>query len=215
MTYGPSSPIGWRLDNVNETVSTLHVCVAELFYVPGNDFMCLFRERKGDIYVQLGNSSILWDPDPCSVTSYSVPGAFLIIHGRRNNSMAFQLGGALVVSIPIVVGIIFCLILCLRRKSRKLTLNSSTHIWRQAPTATVCCADLRDEDSHHEFAAMVWRTHVTGFLCLQTLGFCRMKHWLTSTRIGQSQQKCWRLLSHTSLNVSADVSVLVGVLGYK
>ncbi|XP_025108396.1 uncharacterized protein LOC112572751 isoform X2 [Pomacea canaliculata] len=63
------------------------------------------------------------------VTFVSLPaGAFLIIHGRRNNSMAFQLGGALVVSIPIVVGIIFCLVLCLRRKSRKLTLNSSTHI---------------------------------------------------------------------------------------
>lgn len=89
----------------------------------------VYLENEREIFIySWGIVASCETPDPCSVTSYSVPGAFLIIHGRRNNSMAFQLGGALVVSIPIVVGIIFCLILCLRRKSRKLTLNSSTHI---------------------------------------------------------------------------------------
>ncbi|KAK7101595.1 hypothetical protein V1264_019953 [Littorina saxatilis] len=53
-------------------------------------------------------------------------GAFLIIHGNRKHLLAFQLGGALVVSIPVVVALIFCLILCLRRKSSSRKLNFST-----------------------------------------------------------------------------------------
>jgi hypothetical protein len=58
------------------------------------------------------------------------PGAFLIIHGNRQNLLGFQLGGALVVSIPILVGFVFCLILCLRRKAttRKLYLGHSANI---------------------------------------------------------------------------------------
>ncbi|XP_076448449.1 uncharacterized protein LOC143285114 isoform X2 [Babylonia areolata] len=62
------------------------------------------------------------------VTFVSLPGgAFLIIHGNRQKLLAFQLGGALVVSIPIVVGVVLCLVIYLRRKtSRKLSYSSSS-----------------------------------------------------------------------------------------
>ena len=58
-----------------------------------------------------------------------VPGAFLIIHGNRKRLLAFQLGGALVVSVPVLVAFVFCLILCLRRKStsqRKLNFQTAS-----------------------------------------------------------------------------------------
>lgn len=65
------------------------------------------------------------------ITFVSLPaGAFLIIHGNRKDLLAFRLGGALVVSIPVLIGLIFCFILCLRRKStaRRLNFSNSTHI---------------------------------------------------------------------------------------
>lgn len=56
-------------------------------------------------------------------------GVFLIIHGNRKNRLGFQLGGALVVSIPIIIGFVFCLILCLRRKSsRRPTFSTTAHV---------------------------------------------------------------------------------------
>ncbi|XP_076468779.1 uncharacterized protein LOC143299454 isoform X2 [Babylonia areolata] len=62
------------------------------------------------------------------VTFVSLPaGVFLIIHGNRKSLVGFKVGGALVVSIPIVIAFAFCLILCFRRKwTRRLTLQPST-----------------------------------------------------------------------------------------
>ncbi|XP_012941354.1 uncharacterized protein LOC101850025 [Aplysia californica] len=51
-------------------------------------------------------------------------GAFLIIHGRHQDSLAFQLGGAAVVCVPILVGVILTIVFCARRHRRKATFTS-------------------------------------------------------------------------------------------
>ncbi|CAG5133608.1 unnamed protein product [Candidula unifasciata] len=51
-------------------------------------------------------------------------GAFLIIHGRHQNSLAFQLGGAAVVCIPVLLGIVLAVVFCVRRHRRKATFIS-------------------------------------------------------------------------------------------
>nr|KAI8735572.1 hypothetical protein BgiMline_026861 [Biomphalaria glabrata] len=51
-------------------------------------------------------------------------GAFLIIHGRHQNSIAFQLGGAAVVCIPILAAIILAIVFFVRRNRRKATFTS-------------------------------------------------------------------------------------------
>ena len=118
-----------------------HVCMLRHVRVRACMSTCALARTRARAFVRLciltntlldksqkteGEDSCLDTYPTLSILNY-VPGAFLIIHGNRKHLLAFQLGGALVVSIPIVVGIIFCLILCLRRKSsRKLNLNSSS-----------------------------------------------------------------------------------------
>ncbi|KAK3803096.1 hypothetical protein RRG08_028017 [Elysia crispata] len=51
-------------------------------------------------------------------------GAFLIISGRNTDDMGLQIGGAIVMCVPVLVAVILGIVCCVRRNRRKATFTS-------------------------------------------------------------------------------------------